>query len=70
MGLAVTYCLFAFKLIEAGARTDLKNKRGQTPLDYAPKLMEHYEKVYPIVKAVKLKEEQKPLYKKEGKHGW
>jgi ankyrin repeat protein len=49
--LAVVHCLFAFKIVEAGARTDLKNNRGQTPLDITPMLMRHYKEVYPIVKA-------------------
>eukprot|EP00029_Vermamoeba_vermiformis_P009334 TRINITY_DN4621_c0_g1_i2.p2 TRINITY_DN4621_c0_g1~~TRINITY_DN4621_c0_g1_i2.p2 ORF type:complete len:709 (-),score=100.60 TRINITY_DN4621_c0_g1_i2:31-2157(-) len=50
-GEAAINCYFAFKLVEAGAKTDVKNNRGLTALDYVPMLMRHYEKVYPIVKA-------------------
>ena len=49
-GSAMPYCWLAFKLIEAGARVDIKNIQARTPLDATPLLLQHYEKVYPMIK--------------------
>ncbi len=39
---AVPFCLMAFKLLESGARVDIKNNSGLTPLDYCPRLFEYF----------------------------
>ena len=51
---ASVYCVLAFKLVKANARTDLKNNRGQTALDLSPMLILHYERVCPIVASLKV----------------
>jgi hypothetical protein len=32
--------------LKAGAAPTIKNNRGETPLSYVPRLMEHYEELY------------------------
>jgi ankyrin repeat protein len=43
---SASFFLLPFKLLDAGADPTIKNNDGETPLVYAPPLMDHYEGLY------------------------
>jgi ankyrin repeat protein len=46
---SVRYCYIAFKLVAAGARTDIKNNEDRTALEVQPHLMDYYNEYWPYL---------------------